>query len=174
MNHSFINTESNKYAIYYSVYSGTTSINLFTNSWDEMAEEINNKKCFFVLDNENIIGGFTLTDNELRYLFTIPPFCDRTLLWERVLKYALNNCDENEIILGSIPEEDQLILTDVLNAKVINIHRRMLRPTEKISVKSPDNFYFSIPNEKDKEEIIQVVYEAHSSAGYNILRKGTK
>jgi len=153
MNYSFVNAKLDKYMTYYSVYSG-------------LDNEIGDRKCFFVLDNKNIIGGFTLKNNELRYFFIVPPFNDRTLLWNHVLKYSLDNCGKSNINLNSIPEEDKLILTYKFNAKVTNSYRRMLRPTEKISANPPDNFYFAIPDENDKQEIIQAVYEAHSSAGY--------
>ncbi|MCL2773145.1 MAG: GNAT family N-acetyltransferase [Oscillospiraceae bacterium] len=163
MNYFFVNADQNKYAIYYSVYSIPDIFALL--NWNEMLGRIDDRKCFFVLDCEKIIGGFTLTGNELCYIFTVPPFSDRTLLWKHILKYASDNCVGKEIVLKFIPEEDKVILTDGFNAKIICTERRMLRPTEKISVKPPDNFYFTIPDENDKQEIIQTVYEAHA-AGY--------
>lgn len=38
----------------------------------------------------------------------------------------------------------------------------MFRPTDKISVSPPDNFYFTDFDKNDKKEIIQVIYEAHN------------
>ena len=163
MEYSFIDAEQKKYAIYYSIYSNA---HIFPNfDWNEMIEETNGRDGFFVLDKEKIIGGFTLTKNELCYFFTVPPFCDRAFLWKHILKFALDNCTENNIVLKFISDEDKSILNGVFNAKVIVAQRRMLRPTENIFVKPPDNFYFTIPNENDRQEIIQAVYEAHS-AGY--------
>jgi ribosomal protein S18 acetylase RimI-like enzyme len=163
MDYSFISVEQKKYAIYHSVYSRPNIFTLY--NWEEMLERTEDKQCFFILAGETIIGGFTLTNNELCYAFNVPPFRDKALLWEHILKYVAVHCAENKINLEFIDAEDKAILTDMFNAKVIYTQRRMLRPTEKISVTPPDNFYFTIPDENDKQEIIQAVYEAHS-AGY--------
>jgi len=80
---------------------------------------VNNENGFFVVDKDKIIGGFTLTNNEICHVFIVPPFLDRLLLWEHILKYALDSCGDNKIVLESVSEEDKAILTDVFNAKVI-------------------------------------------------------
>ena len=163
MDISFVIAERNKYAVYYSVYESSNNFADF--DWNEMLGCIDDRNCLFVLHNEKIIGGFTLTNNELCYVFAVPPFSDRKLLWKHILKYASDNCTENKIVLKFISEEDKEILSNVFNAKVICTNRRMFRPTDKISVNPPDGFYFTVPDANDKKEIIQAVYEAHA-AGY--------
>jgi len=161
MDFSVINAEQKKYANYYSVYKNS---NIFVHfDWNDILERINDKNCFFILDKEKIIGGFTFTNNEISHIFIVPPFIERILLWEQILKYASDKRAENKIILKDISEEDKTILIDIFNAKFICTERRMFRPTEKISVNPPDNFYFAIPDDHDKQEIIQTIYEAHSA-----------
>jgi len=168
MNYSFINSDFNRFATYYSVYA---SANIFACcDWNEMIKSIADHNCFFIKKGEDIIGGFTLTDNQLSHPFVIPLNFDETLFWYEVLKYALSNSKQNEIVMKFIPKKETTILVDVFMAKLIYTQRRMLRPTNKTLPLLAEDYYFTELTDYDRAEIIQAIYEAHAM-GYTATVK---
>lgn len=161
----------NRYAKYYSVYADN---NIFiSDDWNERVKRLSAiDSGYFILHGNHIIGGFILNNNELSYPFMIPPFSDRHYYWQCVLDYTLKTCNENEIKLKYILLNDEQILINQFDATLKQAQRMMMRPTEKMHVNLDNQFYFVTPSEDDKPEIIQAVYDAHST-GYTSTVRGT-
>ena len=159
--------DNKKFAVYHTVYRDSDIFTRF--DWNESVTDtidcISDKNRCFIFDDDKLIGGFALKDNVLNYPFTVPPFGDKNAFWRIALKYAVQTSRQNEIFLCEIPETDVKILIQSLGAALKSSKRRMLRPTAQYSPVLCDGFSFDSLAEKDMEESINVVFEAHS-AGY--------
>lgn len=171
MNFTIVHTEAIRYAKYYSVYADS---NIFvSDDWNERVKRLSSTDYgYLVLHSNRIIGGFMLNNNELSYPFMVPPFSDRHFYWQCVLDYALKTCNENEIKLEYILPNDEQVLINHFGATLKQAQRMMMCPTEKMYANLDNRFYFVTPSEDDKPEIIQAVYDAHST-GYTSTVRGT-
>jgi len=166
----FNHVDINKFAAFHTTY---TDANIFTRfDWNERVDDaidcLANKTGLFVYDDDKLIGGFTLAENKISYPFMVPPYRTKKEFWGVVLSYAGHVNGPTEIFLNEIPETDVHILKQLSNVKLRHTKQRMLRPTERYTPMLNDDFYFDILTEKDKPEIIKVIFEAHSD-GYTAM-----
>jgi ribosomal protein S18 acetylase RimI-like enzyme len=173
MEFTFIHSEMDMYAKYYSVYADH---NIFIcDDWNERIERLSAVSSgYFVLQGSQIIGGFILNHNELSYPFMVPPFSDRHCFWKFVLDFSVEACKENCIKFKYILLNDEQILVNHFNATLKLAQRMMMRPTVKINTKLDNGYYFVTPTEDDKPEIIQAVYDAHSTGYTSTVREINK
>lgn len=106
------------------------------------------------------IGGITINNNHFSSPFLIPPFCDIGEFWRAVINYSKKDNKNDILYFDNVPESHVDIITS-LGATKRWAQRKMYRPTAEYNIKPNDNFYFTVPAEIDKNEIIRVVYEAH-------------
>ena len=160
----YVRVDSNKFAIYHAIYADS---NIFASfDWNEKVSYSKpNGDEYFVYRDKTIIGGFAQKDNMLSHPFVVPPFCDRNEYWQCVLQHALETSRTNEINLTEIPEVDTQALTQSFGAVSKWSKHIMLRPTEQFDSMLRENFYFSCLVEKDIPEIVEVIFQAHST-GY--------
>ena len=156
-----------KFAIYHTIYTASNIFYRF--DWDERIDDVvdcvSDKKAYFVYDEKNIVGGFTLKDNCLNYPFIVTPYDNRGYFWGVALNYAMRTSRKNELFLNEIPEADAEVLIHSHGAKLRWSKRKMLRPTELCEPSLCDGFYFDNLMKADKMEVVKVIYEAHA-AGY--------
>ncbi|WP_105614738.1 GNAT family N-acetyltransferase [Vallitalea okinawensis] len=153
---------SEKFAIYHTIY---TDSNIFLRfDWNERVNVFKSKvNSYFVFLKDKLIGGFILLDDQVSYPFMYPPFNDRMLFWKIVLDFAYKTCSKNELYLTNISDLDVNLLNKQFSVTIKMTQRRMLRPTEQSNVVLCKNFYFDEPTIKDIPNIVQTVFEAHSS-----------
>lgn len=150
--------EDNYFRIHYGVY-GT---NIYMNyDWKELLDHFSPNGNGTLIFKDNIpIGGLIINKNHLSSPFLIPPFCDIKEFWQTIIDHSIKDNKNDTLYFDNISENHADIISS-LGATKKWAQRRMLRPTTEYNIKPNDNFYFTIPAESDKNEIIHVVYEAH-------------
>lgn len=160
------NTEKEAFAIYHAIYAENNISASF--DWNEITGKLSSSEHgVFIFNGNQRIGGFTLNGSKLSHPFMIQPFCNRVEFWKLALDYAAGKCGGKEIDLTDINENDTKTLVEAFGAVKKWTLRMMLRPTSPISHDdiSLDGYIFTPPEQKDKLEMIDVIYEAHSQ-GY--------
>ncbi|WP_160687634.1 GNAT family N-acetyltransferase [Clostridium sp. C2-6-12] len=147
---------------YFSTHYGIYGTNIYMNiDWKEVLESCAPKGNGTLIFKDSVpIGGIIIHNNHFSSPFLIPPFCHTEEFWHTVINYSKKNSKNEILYFDNIPEShvDALIS---LGATKRWAERRMYRPTAEFKIKLNDDFYFTTPKEIDKDEIIQVVYEAH-------------
>ena len=165
MAYSFVFAEKSKFSIYYAIYYKTNIADSF--DWNDLLESVSGDAYIFVMNGERIAGGFVLSGNVVSFPFMLP-LVDEKQFWEQLIRYALTNCSQQEVVLDYVSESDTNALLRNPNASLIHSKRRMARPTEKTVYSLPAAYYFSIPDEGEFDEIVETVYESHLH-GYTAL-----
>lgn len=157
------------FSIYHVIYNQE---NIFLSyDWNESLENsIPNDGGYLLTKNGTAIGGISFNGKRLTAPYLIPPFCDKTEFWREVLK--LLSCHESRFVFENIPASHLQVLKQ-LGAVITYGQRRMIRPTSKYNIQLNNPFYFDIPLEDDKGEIIRAVYEAHLHGYTNTVNKTT-
>jgi len=163
--YTFMEADANKFSVFHTIYTASNIFDRF--DWNERVDDAidctADKAAYFLCDDTTIIGGFTLKGNCLNYPFIVTPFDNRKKFWGAILAYAVKASGEKELFLNEIPETDAKILTQSYGATLRWSKQRMIRPTEPCASVLHDDFYFDSLKETDEEEIIKVIYEAHSA-----------
>ncbi|MDF2543047.1 MAG: GCN5-related N-acetyltransferase [Herbinix sp.] len=165
----FKQVDNKMFSIYHAIYSDN---NIFLSyDWEEYIESfIPQDTGYIIYDKGNPVGGVDIHDNCIRSPFLIPPYNNRLEFWKQVLSYLRSEIGAKEINFNYINNQDSDILIS-LGATVRHAQRRMLRPTCKYSINPDRNYKFTIPDNADKQEIVQLVYTAHRY-GYTSAIKG--
>ena len=161
----FVKAEINKFAVFHTIYTASNIFDRF--DWNERVDDaidcVSTTNAYFVCSNTKIVGGFTLKENRLNYPFIVTPFNDRNIFWSAVLEYVMKRCGCKEIFLNEIPEDDQKVLIQSYDAKLICSKQRMIRPTEQCTPVLADGFYFDSLKTIEKDEIVNVIYDSHAA-----------
>ena len=128
MAYSFVFAEKSKFSIYYAIYYKTNIADSF--DWNDLLESVSGDAYIFVMNGERIAGGFVLSGNIVSFPFMLP-LVDEKQFWEQLIRYALTNCSQQEVVLDYVSESDTNALLRNPNASLIHSKRRMARPTEK-------------------------------------------
>ena len=163
----YIKADKQKFAVFHTAY--TASHIFYRSGWGERGKDAidwaEDKDAYFVFDDNTLIGGFTLKENYLSHPFIVPPFDNREMFWGDVLKYAVKTSGNKEIFFNEIPEADKTVLVQSYEGKLIWSIQRMIKPTEQCVPALNDDFYFDSLIRTEMDEIVDVIYKAHSS-GY--------
>lgn len=162
-----LEANTDNYAVFHTLYKDSNKFFPFdcNEIVDNFMECVPENSAYFMYDNSNLIGGFTLNENTINFPFMVTPFNDRNEFWKVVLEFAVHKSMNKEITLNRISEIDSNELVNSYNAILKYSIRRMYRPTEQFTIILNENFYFDEMEEKDKAEITKIIFEAHSS-GY--------
>ena len=114
--------------------------------------------CLLLKDNIPI-GGAAITPDRITSPFLIPPFNSPVEFWQVLLPLCPRT--GNRLLLQYIPASHEQTLM-LLSAEKIREKCMMARPTQTFSVTLNQSFFFTEPNEQDMDEIVEVIYQAHS------------
>lgn len=154
----FKHVKDDYFSIHYALYG--TNIYM-TYDWNELLNKFSpNGNGTLIFKDGAPVGGITSNNNHLSSPFLIPPFCDVKVFWQEVINYSKKDSKNGTLYFDNIPESHTDIITS-LGAEKRWAQRQMYRPTAEYNIKPNDDFYFTVPTEIDKNEIINVVYEAH-------------
>lgn len=154
----FQHVENVYFSIHYAIYGTNFYIDC---DWKDLLDKFSpNGNGTLIFKDGVPIGGIAISNNCFSSPFLIPPFCDIKEFWQAVISYSKEDNKNDILYFDNIPENHADMLTS-LGATKRWAQRRMCRPTAEYNIKPGDNFYFTIPAETDKDEIIRVVYEAH-------------
>lgn len=158
----FQHVSDDYFSIHYAIY-GT---NIYMSyDWKELLEKFSPRGNGVLISMDGVpVGGIIINNNHISSPFLIPPFCGNKEFWQAVLDHSKQDIKNDILYFDNIPENHADILSS-LGAMKRWAERRMHRPTAEYNIKPNHNFYFTVPSETDKNEIIQVVYEAHAK-GY--------
>ena len=147
---------------YFNIYYGIYGTNIYMDyDWKELLEHFSPKGNGTLILKDGVpIGGLIINNDRFSSPFLIPPFCGIEEFWKAIIKHSKENNKKDTFHFDDIPVSHADILASLGAAKRW-AQRRMLRPTAEYNIKPKDYFYFTIPTEVDKNEIIRVVYEAH-------------
>jgi ribosomal protein S18 acetylase RimI-like enzyme len=147
---------------YFSIHYGIYGTNIYMNyDWKELLEHFSpNGNGTLIFKDSVAIGGIIIHNNRFSSPFLIPPFCDIEEFWQTVINHSKEDNKNDILYFDNIPESHADIIS-LLGATKRWAQRKMHRPTAEYNIKQNDKFYFTIPTEIDKNEIIRVVYEAH-------------
>jgi ribosomal protein S18 acetylase RimI-like enzyme len=147
---------------YFSIHCAIYSTNIYMNyDWNELLDNFSpNGNGTLIFKDGAPIGGITINSNHLSSPFLIPPFYDVIEFWKIVINYVKKENKNDTLYFDNIPESHVDVITSLGAAKRW-AQRKMYRPTAEYNIKPNDKFYFTIPTEIEKDEIIHVVYEAH-------------
>ena len=161
----FVKAEKNKFASFHTIYTASNIFYRF--DWNERTDSVidctSDQNNYFIYDDKKIIGGFSIVGNRINFPFIVTPFADRSAFWGATLKYAAETSNDKNILLIEIPDADSEILKKWYGATLEFSQKRMVRPTEQCIPVLNESFYFDSLLKTDKEEIIQLVYEAHAA-----------
>lgn len=147
---------------YFSIHYGIYGTNIYMSyDWRELLEKFSpNGNGTLICKDSVPIGGINIYNNHFSSPFLIPPFCDIEEFWQTVINHSKKDNKNDILYFDDIPESHADVISS-LGATKRWAERKMYRPTAEYNIKPNDKFYFAIPTEIDKNEIIRVVYEAH-------------
>ncbi|WP_054955583.1 GNAT family N-acetyltransferase [Paenibacillus dakarensis] len=106
--------EKNVFAVHQVIYSNSD-----IEMWFDWNTRLNDTKftdqCYWIMSDEDRIGGIVRLDDTLMYPFMIPPFSDRQLMW-RIL---LNCCEDIKNINGVLQDDVNILLSLGFGVNVI-------------------------------------------------------
>lgn len=157
-NYLFQHVKDDYFSIHYAIYG----INIYMSyDWKDQLNKFSPNGNGTLIFKDGIpVGGITINNNHLSSPFLIPPFYDVEEFWKTVIEYSKKDNKNGTLYFDNIPESHADIITS-LGAQKRWAQRQMYRPTSEYNIKPNNKFYFTLPAEADKNEIIQVVYEAH-------------
>lgn len=157
------------FSVYHAIYQAA-NIDL-SYDWEERIRGIrSDDPCFFLVDGETVVGGLILDGIHVHSPFTVQSLCNQIEFWSQALACIKAAGCAAELHLHRIPEQDAAALS-ALGAVARFSQRRMCRPTDRLAYHLKDGFTLGLPNEREKPEIIQVVYQAHAD-GYTAVVHG--
>lgn len=186
MNAKLIKAEANLFAIYQAIYS-----NADTEMWYDWDERLNDTKwatdqCYFLELDGKQIGGAVITDDAIMYAFLIPPFTDRVVFWQCLLKLApratvygvliedrdtvsMNNYRESIVKQSMVRPADIMVSTliDGFICKELNVETEIEYVAEIIRESSLGGIDYELTSVPSLEEVIEDVKEHVTSMDAN-------
>lgn len=115
--------DKNLFAVHQVIYS-----NADIEMWYDWNARLKDTKftdqCFWIICDDDRVGGVVKLNDTLMYPFLIPPFSDRQLMW----RMLLNCCEDIRNINGVLQDDVNILLT--LGFKVNVIRQVMCCPTD--------------------------------------------
>ena len=154
MNIKLIKAEANLFAVYQTIYS-----NVDTEMWYDWNERLEDTKwttdqCYFLELDDKRIGGAVVTDDAIMFAFLIPPFADRAVFWQCLLKAA-----PRPTIYGVLTRDRDVV--SMHNYRESVVKQSMARPSDIMESTLIDGFICRELNaETDIEKVAEVVRES--------------
>ncbi len=172
-NYTILQTDYERFVIYHAVYSSSNQFLQY--DWNERLSSLDTSHaCHFIYENEIVVGGFTIVNDKVSNPFRIAHFIDLADYWTIIVEYARQVCNKDRLQFNEIPESDVSILVEHFFAKIDITQRRMIRPTDQIKYNLDDCFMFELLDKSDVPEIVETVFQAHSSGYTSTFRKPDK
>jgi GNAT superfamily N-acetyltransferase len=154
LNFSLLQADKDLFAVYQTIYS-----NADIEMWYDWNRRLGDTKwtdqCYFLLLDGQKVGGVIITDDVIMFPFLIPPFCDRVMFWNFILKHFGRDK------INGVLEEDTSILP-MFGYKVSNMSQVMCRPTDALTYNLSDGFICRPLDINTKsEEIGKVIIESY-------------
>lgn len=162
--------EKFEFIVYYKVYSGIGDKLYY--SWRIQLKKIDYlKNYYWILKNEDRIGGVIIQPNYFSHFFLQPQFYNDKLMIISELNNVLedwSNRDKIIDVLGILP--DDVDLFHKLGYEIKSAQRTMIRPTEIFdNIELSDKFIFKSPTLKDSNEIGRLFSDAYKNSIENKL-----
>lgn len=151
MNVKLIKADVNLFATYQTIYSNSDTEMWY--DWNERLEDTKwaTDQCYFLELDCKRIGGAVITDDAMMFAFLIPPFTNRAVFWQSLLKVA-----PRPTVYGVLTEDKHLLTT--LGYSEIQTKQIMVRPSDTIETPLTDGFICrAIDVETEIEEIAKVL-----------------
>jgi len=154
MNTKLIKADADLFAVYQTIYS-----NADTEMWYDWNERLEDTKwatdqCYFLELDGKRIGGAVITDNAIMFAFLIPPFADRAVFWQCLLKVA-----PRPTIYGVLIEDRDTV--SMHNYRESVVKQALVRPSDIMESTLIDGFICRELNaETEIEEVAKVLRES--------------
>lgn len=141
----------------------------FRDTWDKRIEIIDGSDhCFWLLKDNNRIGGVVFEENAFMSLFTIPPFVDEYLLVEKIVKFLMNHTSKGEVINAYRILSSQAEHLLKLGFIPLKTRRCMIRPTEIFDhIQWDESLNIIRPNSQYINDISQLFFESYDNLGFD-------
>ncbi|SHH34139.1 Acetyltransferase (GNAT) family protein [Clostridium collagenovorans DSM 3089] len=157
--------EPEVFSKYHGVYYGQKYGNYyFRNSPSIMIEKAKYiDSGYFILKDNNIVGGVFLKPNFMTDLFVVPPYDDYGYLLEKILGYlkVISKKEENIEIQEVI--EEYVPLYESKGCVLFERGFWMIRPTEPMNCTLPEGFVAKDLDMEYKEDIADLLVEAYTA-----------
>ena len=154
---TLIKADYEQFKIYQTVYTGVDVKNL--HSWEQRLEEYNWAKddCYFLVVDGKRVGGIISAEDYIGSAFLIPPFNDRALFWQLLLRLK-----PAKFIYESLDADKDIIFKH--GYKLTYTLKYMVRPSESIDCTLPEGFLcLPIDKETNLEEVAMALKEGYGS-----------
>ncbi|RPJ51138.1 MAG: N-acetyltransferase [Chloroflexi bacterium] len=137
-----IRAEKKLFAAYQTLYSNADT-NLFYDWQMRLSDTLWSDNGFFLVHNNQKLGGAILHKNEVLFPFLIPPFCDRAMFYRQIQRALLmwRDPDSTELFVRNGLDADVEILLTLGYQRTARSRRGMIRPTDHYDVCLPAGFY---------------------------------
>lgn len=118
---------------------------------------------YFILKDNNIVGGVFIKPNFMADLFVVPPYNDYSYIADKILKYLKTISSKNEKIFLEEVIEEYLPLYESKDCAILENGFWMIRPTEEMNPIVPDEYEARNIVEEHKYEIAELIIAAYTA-----------
>jgi N-acetylglutamate synthase-like GNAT family acetyltransferase len=157
--------EPEEYIRYYSIYYGQKYADyFFRRSSAAMKEIVSIFDCgYFIMKDENIVGGVFLKPNFIADLFVVPPYNDYEGVVHKLLNYLKKvSKTEDEIYFRDIVEE-HVPAYEQQGCQVREVNYWMIRPTQSMKAMLPEGYRSKSVSREDINDIACLIMKSYKA-----------
>ena len=157
--------EPDEYFNYYSIYYGQKYAEyFFRRSSAAMKEIVSIFDCgYFIMNNENIIGGVFIKPNFMADLFVVPPYKDYEGLVQKLLNHLKQVSNTEEKIIVRDVVEKHVTNYEQSGCQVNEVNYWMIRPTQSMKAILPGGYFSKPVLERNIADIVDLIIESYSA-----------
>ena len=166
--------EPDEYFNYYSIYYGQKYAEyFFRRSSAAMKEIVSIFDCgYFIMNNENIIGGVFIKPNFMADLFVVPPYKDYEGLVQKLLNHLKQVSNTEEKIIVRDVVEKHVTNYEQSGCQVNQVNYWMIRPTQSMKAILPGGYFSKPVLERNIADIVNLIIESYS--GIQLINKSER
>jgi ribosomal protein S18 acetylase RimI-like enzyme len=157
--YSLVVANQTNYAKYFATYRKNI---WFRPSWTSLQEMMQNASdCYWIYQDNQRVGGISLTSSELGSFFMIPPSTLTVDLVHFLKNYAIQNSGGQSKVDAYNVLVEHIDVLKSAGFEVLNTRKCMIRPTEKIENDLHADFIAIKPKLEHLPSIVQVMNESY-------------
>lgn len=155
---TFAKADKELFAVYQTIYSNS-DIELWYDWKTRLKDTMWSDKCYFLMKNEEKIGGAIIDNGSIAYPFIILPYCDKMEFFKQLHKKVCEITNTGTIYTsGMLAEDIPLLLT--MGYRILRTRTAMIRPTDIYDVVL-EGYTLKIPTADDAADIAKIFLEAY-------------
>jgi ribosomal protein S18 acetylase RimI-like enzyme len=156
---TFVKADKELFAVYQTIYSNT-DIELWYDWKTRLKDTMWSDKCYFVMKDNEKIGGAIIDNGSIAYPFTILPYCDKLEFFKQLHKKVFDITNSGTIYTSGMLSEDIPLLLS-MGYRVLRTRTAMIRPTDIVDVVL-EGYKLKIPTIDNAVDIANIFFEAFS------------